>query len=58
MRVELTRDESYPISISDTYSETYIDRFTVWDETDWNEFIQELNQRRSEYLRKRMAKKK
>ena len=48
MRIEKTRDENYPIALSDTYEEVVFDKYTVMNDREWKKFIKELNKVREE----------
>lgn len=48
MRIEKTRDESYPIALNDTYKKVVFDRYTVMNDREWKKFIKELNKIRKE----------
>ena len=52
MRVKLINDTTYPIELSDTYGEAYIDYETVENDKGWQEFIDKLNNCREKYLKK------
>lgn len=52
MRVKLINDTTYPIELSDTYGEAYIDYETVENDKEWQEFIDKLNNCREKYLKK------
>lgn len=52
MRVKLINDTMYPIELSDTYGEAYIDYETVENDKEWQEFIDKLNNCREKYLKK------
>lgn len=53
MRIKLTADKSYPIAFDDTFDGVaYLDRLTVTDDEEWEEFIKELNEARKKIVNK------
>ena len=59
MHIQLTNDPMYPISISDSWGKpVYIHLWTVQNDDDWNNFLNELNMARKKFLKgeKKMEK--
>lgn len=51
MHIQLTDDPMYPISISDSWGKpTYVHLWTVQNDDDWNNFLNELNMARKKFL--------
>ncbi len=48
MRIEKTKDENYPIALSDTYEEVVFEKHTIMNDWEWKSFMRELNKIRDE----------
>lgn len=51
MHIQITDDPMYPISISDSWGKpVYVHLWTVQNDDDWNNFLNELNMARKKFL--------